>query len=79
MACINMIGLNNALHCSHMEFKLKLLEMLIQAALSDLVDTHGAEYMYMKIENGAQLLRWVYDLLVLDPGRNKSKKIPLKV
>lgn len=79
MACINMLGLNNTLYCSHTELKLKLLEMMLQAALVELQDSHSAETLHIRIENGAYLLRWVYDLLVLDPNRNKSKQVSVKV
>ncbi|XP_075227690.1 neurobeachin-like protein 1 [Lycorma delicatula] len=67
MACINWLGLNNTLHCSHLELKLRLLEMAVTAALSDLRDSTSSE-------NAAQLLRWVYDLTVLDPNHDHSKK-----
>lgn len=80
LACINMLGLNNALYCSHLELKVKLLEMMLQAALVDLLDNaHAAEFHHVKTENAAQLLRWIYDLVVLDPNRNISKKISVKV
>ncbi|RZF48161.1 hypothetical protein LSTR_LSTR009850 [Laodelphax striatellus] len=73
MACINLLGLNNTLHCSHLELKLRILEMAVTAALSDLRDsTHTSE-------NAAQLLRWVYDLTVLDPNNDHSKKVSARL
>lgn len=80
MACINMIGLNNALYCSHLELKVKLLEMMLQAALENLIDnTHTTESLAVRAENGGQLLKWVYDLIVADPTRTDSKNISIKV
>lgn len=73
MTCINLLALNNALYCSHLELKLQLLEMAVTAALSDLRDTTQSP------ENAAQLIRWIYDLTVLDPNPDHSKKASPKV
>lgn len=73
MTCINLLALNNALYCSHLELKLRLLEMAVTAALSDLRDTTQSP------ENAAQLIRWIYDLTVLDPNSDHSKKASPKV
>lgn len=73
MTCINLLALNNALYCSHLELKLRLLEMAVTAALSDLRDTTQSP------ENAAQLIRWIYDLTVLDPNSDHTKKASPKV
>ncbi len=74
-----MLGLNNALYCSHMELKLRLLEMMLQAACTDLQDNFATDSLHIRTENGAQLLRWVYDLLVLDPNQHRSRNVSVKV
>ncbi|KAK3926891.1 Neurobeachin-like protein 1 [Frankliniella fusca] len=92
MACINLLGLNNELHGSHLQLKLRLLEMGVQAALSDLREsasssgTSGAGGLSSSspphasaADNAAQLLRWVYDLVVLDPNPDCSKKVSTKL
>ncbi|XP_065200473.1 neurobeachin-like protein 1 isoform X2 [Planococcus citri] len=79
MACINMIGLNNALYCSHLELKLRLLELMLQAAMVDLIDNAHVIELSTRTENANQLLRWVYDLFVADPSRNDSKNISIKL
>lgn len=91
MACINLLGLNNELHGSHLQLKLRLLEMGVQAALSDLRESAStatsaggassapATPHASAADNAAQLLRWVYDLVVLDPNPDCSKKVSTKV
>lgn len=96
MACINLLGLNNELHGSHLQLKLRLLEMGVQAALSDLRESassaagtnSGASSgagstatppHASAADNASQLLRWVYDLVVLDPNPDCSKKVSTKV
>lgn len=73
MTCINLLALNNTLYCSHLELKLRLLEMAVTAALSDL-----REGSYTA-DNAAQLIRWIYDLTVLYPSQDHSKKASTKV
>lgn len=90
MACINLLGLNNELHGSHLQLKLRLLEMGVQAALSDLRESASAATSSgapaapatphaSAADNAAQLLRWVYDLVVLDPNPDCSKKVSTKL
>lgn len=95
MACINLLGLNNELHGSHLQLKLRLLEMGVQAALSDLRESASSASSAgggssgvgagpvpphaSAADNAAQLLRWVYDLVVLDPNPDCSKKMSTKV
>ncbi|GLG93298.1 Neurobeachin [Gryllus bimaculatus] len=82
MACINLLGLNNELHCSHLQLKLRLLELATAAALGDL---RGEGELLLSTgtaaatENAAQLIRWAYDLMVLDPHDDMSKKSSVKL
>lgn len=73
MTCINLLALNNVLYCSHLELKLRLLEMAVTATLSDLRDSTQTP------ESAAQLIRWIYDLTVLDPNQDQSKRASTKV
>lgn len=79
MACVNLLGLNNELYCSHLQLKLRILEMGVQAALSDLRDVGQTMALSVHAENSAQLMRWIYDLVVLDPNEDNSKKASTKV
>jgi hypothetical protein len=79
MACINLLGLNNELYCSHLQLKLRILEMGVQASLSDLRDVGQTMALSVHAENAAQLMRWIYDLVVLDPNEDTSKKTSIKV
>lgn len=71
IACINLLGLNNELYCSHLTLRLKILELGTQSVLIDLGET-GAQSMHQ--ENAAQWLRMIYDLVVLDPNEDETKK-----
>lgn len=71
IACINLLGLNNELYCSHLTLRLKILELGTQSVLIDLSET-GAQLMHQ--ENAAQWLRMIYDLVVLDPNEDEMKK-----
>jgi len=79
MACINLLGLNNELYCSHLQLKLQILEMGVQASLSDVRDVGQTMALSTHAENAAQLMRWIYDLVVLDPNEDTSKKASTKV
>jgi hypothetical protein len=79
MACINLLGLNNELYCSHLQLKLQILEMGVQASLSDVRDVGQTMALSTHAENAAQLMRWIYDLVVLDPNEDTSKKASIKV
>ncbi|XP_063234189.1 neurobeachin-like protein 1 isoform X2 [Bacillus rossius redtenbacheri] len=79
MACINLLALNNELLCSHLLVKLRLLEMAVQAQLADLRDPGQSLALSVHAENTAQLLRWTYDLAVLDPCEDMRKKASVKL
>lgn len=79
MACINLLGLNNELYCSHLQLKLQILEMGVQASLSDVRDVGQTMALSTHAENASQLMRWIYDLVVLDPNEDTSKKASTKV
>lgn len=78
MACINLLGLNNELYCSHLSLRLRILEMGVQAALIDFAETTGPTTLVHQ-QNAAHLLRMVYDLVVLDPNEDDSKKCSTKL
>lgn len=77
LACINLLGLNNELYCSHLTLRLRILEMGIQAALIDLAESGNQNLNHQ--QNAAQLLRMVYDLVVLDPNEDEIKKCSPKL
>lgn len=77
MACIYLIALNNELYCSHLSLRLRLLEMGIQATLMDLADNTHQSIVHQ--QNAAQLLRLTYDLVVLYPNEDDSKKCSIKL
>ncbi|XP_058454329.1 neurobeachin-like protein 1 isoform X1 [Malaya genurostris] len=77
MACINLIALNNELYCSHLSLRLRILEMGVQAALIDL--SENAQLVITHQQNAAQLLRLAYDLVVLDPNEDDTKKCSTKL
>ncbi|XP_055643375.1 neurobeachin-like protein 1 isoform X2 [Toxorhynchites rutilus septentrionalis] len=77
MACINLIALNNELYCSHLNLRLRILEMGVQAALIDLGE--NAQLAVTHQQNAAQLLRLAYDLVVLDPNEDDNKKCSTKL
>lgn len=77
IACINLLGLNNELYCSHLSLRLRIFELGVQASLMDLADTNT--YNHVHQENAAQLLRMVYDLVVLDPNEDELKKCSAKL
>ena len=59
--------------------KLRLLEMGAQAALADLRDASQSQSL-VQAENAAHLLRWIYDLVVLDPATNlRPPRVSTKV
>lgn len=77
MACIYLIALNNELYCSHLSLRLRLLEMGIQATLMDLADSTHQSIVHQ--QNAAQLLRLTYDLVVLYPNEDDTKKCSTKL
>lgn len=78
MACINLLGLNNELYCSHLTLRLRILEMGVQASLIDLSEP-GTQNQYLHQQNAAQWLRMIYDLVVLDPNEDDVKKCSSKL
>lgn len=77
IACINFLGLNNELYCSHLTLRLRIFELGVQASLMDLADPNA--YNHISQGNAAQLLRMVYDLVVLDPNEDELKKCSAKL
>lgn len=77
IACINLLGLNNELYCSHLTLRLRILELGVQASLMDLLDSNVQNHIHQ--ENAAQLLRMIYDLVVLDPNEDEVKKCSQKL
>lgn len=77
IACINLLGLNNELYCSHLTLRLRIFELGVQASLMDLSDPNGQNHIHQ--ENAAQLLRMIYDLVVLDPNEDEVKKCSPKL
>ncbi|KAJ9577826.1 hypothetical protein L9F63_025313, partial [Diploptera punctata] len=75
----HLLGLNNELYCSHLQLKLRILEMEVQASLSDLRDVGQTMALSTHAENAVQLMRWIYDLVVLDPNEDTSKKASTKL
>lgn len=73
IACINMLGLNNELFRSHVDLKRRLVEMCIQAVLSDVRDKSqvNADCTAM----AEHVMQWAYDLVVLDPYGKFDKKV----
>lgn len=78
MACINLLGLNNELYCSHLTLRLRILEMGVQASLIDLSEP-GTQNQHLHQQNAAQWLRMIYDLVVLDPNEDDVKKCSPKL
>ena len=56
LACINLLGLNNELVASHLTLKLKILEMGVEASLSDLTE-HGSQTIINQEVNLADSIR----------------------
>lgn len=79
VASINLLALNNELYCSHLILRLRLLEMTVQACLIDLGDTGNPKQMLNHQQNAAQLLRMIYDLVVLDQNLDDQKKCSTKL
>ena len=76
IACINMLGLNNELFRSHVDLKRRLVEMCVQAVLSDFVsDKSQASSNPESAAVAEHVMQWAYDLIVLDPYGNFGKKV----
>lgn len=80
LSCINLLGLNNELYRSHLEIKRRLIEMILQAAANELkqLAPNAASRTHVAI-NCQYAIRWVYDLVVLDPHEDEAKKMSLKL
>lgn len=80
LSCINLLGLNNELYRSHLEIKRRLIEMILQAASNELKQlAPNAASRTNVLINCQHAIRWVYDLVVLDPHENETKKMSLKL
>ncbi|XP_014667639.1 PREDICTED: neurobeachin-like protein 1 [Priapulus caudatus] len=71
-SCLNSLGMNNELIVPALQLKRRLLEMSVQAALSDLKDNHQSNFKY--IENAVEVVRIAHDFLVAKHGENDSNK-----
>ena len=75
IACINMLGLNNELYRSYVELKRRLIEMCVQAALSDFRDRSVAPASPESFAVARHVMQWVYDLVVFESPGNFPKKV----
>eukprot|EP00095_Tigriopus_kingsejongensis_P009861 snap_masked-scaffold853_size88743-processed-gene-0.4 protein:Tk09861 transcript:snap_masked-scaffold853_size88743-processed-gene-0.4-mRNA-1 annotation:"neurobeachin-like protein 1 isoform x3" len=73
IACINMLGLNNELFRSHVDLKRRLVEMCVQAILSDVRDK--CQVNSDSTAMAEHVMQWAYDLVVLDPYGNFDRKV----
>lgn len=78
IACINLLGLNNELYCSHLTLRMKIFEFGVQASLMNLSEMNSPQN-HIHQENAAQLLRMIYDLVFLDPNEDEEKKCSPKL
>jgi hypothetical protein len=69
-----MLGLNNELYRSHVELKRQLVELCVQGILSDMRTT-DIPPSPQSTSQAEHVMRWVYDLVVLDPHGNFGKKV----
>lgn len=79
LSCINLLGLNNELYRSHLEIKRRLIEMMLQAATADLRSNIVNVNATTGTANGQHVIRWVYDLVVLDPHEDEAKKMSMRL
>lgn len=83
VTAINLLALNNELYCSHLILRMKLLEMTVQALLIDLAEVNNkvnnAKQMLNHQQSCAQLLRMIYDLVVLDKNDETMKSCSSKL
>lgn len=78
IACINLLGLNNELYCSHLTLRLKLFEYGAQDSLNNL-SVAASQQEHIDQDIAAQLLRMIYDLVFLDPNEDEEKKCSTKL
>jgi hypothetical protein len=74
IACINMLGLNNDLYRSYVELKRRLIEMCVQAVLSDFRDK-SAPASPESYAVAQHVMQWVYDLVVFESPGKFGKKV----
>lgn len=79
VTAINLLALNHELYCSHLILRMKLLEMTVQALLIDLAEVNNAKQTLNHQQSCAQLLRMIYDLVVLDKNDDDMKKCSSKL
>lgn len=79
VTAINLLALNNELFCSHLILRMKLLEMTVQALLIDLKEMSNAQQTLNHQQSCAQLLRMIYDLVVLDKTDDNMKQCSSKL
>ncbi|KAI9560727.1 putative neurobeachin-like protein 1-like isoform X3 [Daphnia sinensis] len=80
LSCINLLGLNNELYRSHLEIKRRLIEIILQVASNELKQLPAnAASRNNVLVNCQYAIRWVYDLVVLDPHEDEAKKMSLKL
>jgi len=80
LSCINLLGLNNELYRSHLEIKRRLIEMILQAAVNKLKQLPpNATSRATVLTNCQYVVRWVYDLVLLDPHEDEAKKMSPKL
>lgn len=79
VTAINLLALNNELYCSHLILRMKLLEMTVQALLIDLGEVNNAKQTLNHQHSCAQMLRMIYDLVVLDKNDDNMKKCSSKL
>uniref|UniRef100_A0A6B2EDM8 Putative lysosomal trafficking regulator lyst n=1 Tax=Phlebotomus kandelakii TaxID=1109342 RepID=A0A6B2EDM8_9DIPT len=77
IASVNFLALTNELFCSHLVLRLRLLEMTVQACLIEIGE--GSSQNIEHQQYCAQLLRMVYDLVVLDQNKDDLKKCSAKL
>ena len=70
-----MLGLNNELYRSYVELKRRLIEMCVQAALSDFRDKSVAPASPESFAVARHVMQWVYDLVVFESPGNFPKKV----
>ena len=80
LSCINLLGLNNELYRSHLEIKRRLIEMILQAAVNELKQLPANAASRATVSTNCQYaVRWVYDLVILDPHEDEVKKMSSKL
>lgn len=81
LSCINLLGLNNELYRSHLEIKRRLIEMILQVVAGELKQSSNSGNASKSNLNAncQHIIRWVYDLVVLDPHEDEVKKMSLKL